>query len=514
MIKRSYLLIVALVLMVSFFANAEEQQKREFRAVWFTTVANIDWPISVGSTAEITAAQQQEMIDYLDRFERANLNVVCFQVRSMSDAMYKSSYEPWSSFLTGQRGVAPQYDPLEFIVAQCHKRGMELHCWLNPYRFANDTPDAWNTPQDLELKANGMLISYTDAQGDTRTYWNPALPATRERIMNVCRELITNYNIDGIIFDDYFYPHGIPATADQPDYPLYAASGSTRSFADWRREQVNTMVKDVYDMIQSLKPQVRFGIGPAGVAGTEKTSAARHGIIPCPNGTDWQYSAIFSDPVEWLAQGTIDYISPQLYWKTDHKTNAFGPLTDWWGYCAARYSRHHYASQNIYFLEKSNTENDWEEVASQIRLSRQSSRNNAPGFNFFSAKYIDGPACGGLGGYLRENVLQSKAIPPAISWKNAVNPGTPQNVSLGNGTLTWSKIDAPLVKYAIYAIPYTIALNQAFSTEFSGIKSDWLVAITYDNSIVVPDDKRHGYRYAITVLDGYNNEYQPVIISP
>ena len=510
MTRRVVAVVLALIMAAPAIIHAQEQQKREFRAVWFTTVSNIDWPSVKGTAPAVVERQKQEMIEYLDGFKADNFNVVCFQVRSMSDAMYQSSYEPWSSYLTGTRGTAPSWDPLAFIVEQCHKRGMELHCWVNPYRFANGTANTWNTPQDQQLRDSGMLFSYTNSSGTTTTILNPGLPATRERIVNVCREMITKYNVDGLIFDDYFYPSGTPANSSQPDYQLYIDSGSTLSFADWRREQVNQMVRDVYNMVATTRPEVRFGICPAGVAGTAATSASKYNVDPCPTGSDWQYSSLFSDPLAWLNDGVIDYISPQLYWKTNHSTNPFGPLTKWWSYCANHFGRHHYASHNIYFMNSNtNNETSWSEICTQINLSRQYNLDNAPGYNFYSSKYINGPLLTGLGDYLTEHISPKPAIPPALTWKNAPILGTVSDIVHTGSALVWYGTDAHLAKYAVYAVPTSVSLEEAQSQKFGGIKSDYLLGLSYDIIYLLPEDKREGYWYAITIVDGYNNEYEP-----
>ena len=324
---RIILLLLAVVMSAGVVANADEALKREMRAAWVATVYRIDWPTSVNNAS----AQKAELNAYLDNLQAQNFNAIYLQVRTMCDAFYQSSYEPWSSYLTGTRGKDPGYDPLEYAVEQCHARGIQCHAWINPYRWSTGTN--WNTPQDQDLKNKGMLLSYTSGS-TTTTILNPGLPETRQRIVNVIQEIITNYDVDGIVFDDYFYPNGIPTNSSAGDYNLWNDSGVDMTLADWRRNNVNMMVADVYNMIQEVKPEVRFGISPAGVAGTRSTSANQHGVTPCPTGSDWQYNGIFSDPLAWLEQGTIDYISPQLYWKTTHSTNPFGPLTEWWSYIA------------------------------------------------------------------------------------------------------------------------------------------------------------------------------------
>ncbi|MBR5101729.1 MAG: family 10 glycosylhydrolase, partial [Muribaculaceae bacterium] len=364
---RAIALVLVMMALMPAMARADEGQKREMRTVWIATVSNIDWPKTVGTGATVIAKQKKELLDMLDGFQRSNMNSVILQVRPMADAFYRSSYEPWTRYLTGTRGLDPGWDPLEFAVEECHKRGLELHAWVNPYRFSTNSGNGQNTAIDQEIKASGVLIK----NGDYVTF-NPALESSIQRVVNVCREMIENYDIDGIIFDDYFYPNGgLTTGTDAPDYEMWQNSGTSLSLADWRRANVNRMVHDVYAMVQETKPYVKFGIGPAGVAGTAKTSAGKHGVDPCPVGSDWQYNTIFSDPLAWLEEGTIDYISPQLYWKTTHSTNPFGPLTQWWSYIAHHYGRHHYASHNIYFMADTNTQEDWDEILTQIGLSRQ-----------------------------------------------------------------------------------------------------------------------------------------------
>lgn len=491
-----------------------EEQKREMRAAWLATVSNIDWPSERGTSAAVIQRQKQTLIDYLDGFARTNMNAVCIQVRSMCDAMYRSSYEPWSSYLTGSRGTNPGWDPLEFAVEECHKRGIECHAWVNPYRYANGGPSAWNTSQDQALRDSGILLTYTNGSGTTTTVLNPGLPASRERIVNVCREMIENYEIDGIIFDDYFYPSGIPANSSAADYNLWRNSGSTLSFANWRRAQVNQMVADVYNMVQATKPQVRFAIGPAGVAGTASTSASQHGVNPCPTGSDWQYTSLFSDPLAWLEEGTIDYISPQLYWKRNHSTNPFGPLTQWWSYIAKHFNRHHYASQNIYFMDNDgNTTASWQEIVAQVQLSRQYTENNAPGVNFYSSRYINGPRFSGLGNYLVQTIFPKKALPPALEWKPKDNLDAPTGLALNGSTLSWNEVEGELVKYAIYAIPTSVDVSTITSQQFEGIKSDYLMAVTYGTNVELADEYKSGYWFAVSSVDGYNFEYAPAYLN-
>ena len=507
--KRTLLLLIALAMATGIGVRAYEAQKREMRSAWVATVWAIDWP----STMNNATAQKAEICSYLDQLQAQNFNAIFFQVRSMCDAMYQSSYEPWSSYLTGTRGKNPGYDPLAYVVEQCHARGIQCHAWVNPYRWTTSTD--WNTPQDQELKNNRMLLTYSSGSSTT-TILNPGLPEVRQRIVNVIREIITNYDVDGVVFDDYFYPNGIPTNNRAEDYNLWNDSGVDMTFADWRRNNVNMMVREVYEMIQDVKPEVRFGISPAGVAATASTSADHHGVTPCPTGSDWQYNGIFSDPLAWLEQGTIDYISPQLYWKTDHPTNPFGPLTDWWSYIAKHYGRHHYASHSISFLaEGNNTAGSWAEITQQINLSREYTQNNAPGAVLYSAKNINGNNGGvsGLGNYLHANAFQQPAMIPAVTWKEAPSYSAPTGLTSNGEALSWDVQEGTLVKYSVYAVPEDITAADAMSVAYDGIKGDYLLGVTYKPSYSLPRDFQSGYWYAVCVIDGYGNESEPAYLN-
>lgn len=496
LLKRSALAAVLLAIAAMPMSSSV---KREVRSVWMATVWALDWPSSTSSTT----AQKNEMVKYLDVLQKNNFNAIYFQVRTMSDAFYKSSYEPWSSYLTGTRGKDPGWDPLAFVVEECHKRGMECHAWVNPYRFS--TGSNWSTAQDQALKSAGMLLAYTKSDGKTTTILNPGLESVRKRIVDVCKEIISNYDVDGLVFDDYFYPEGIPVTSSAGDYDLWQKSGASMTFGDWRRNNVNQMVADVYKMVQQQKPYVRFGISPAGAACTSAAVAAKHGIDRCPVASDWQYDGIFSDPVAWLEAGTIDYISPQLYWKTNHKTNPFGPMTKWWSYVAKHFGRHHYASHSISFLNSSNTTSDWEEIGKQVQFSRDYTENEAPGAVFYSAAYVTGKKQSGFGEWLQVNKFQNKALTPAIDWKKSdLEKVQVSALSKRATVLSWAGVDN--VRYSVYAVPESVNVE----TLDSNIPAEYLLGVSYKTTYTMPDDKKSGYNYAVCVLDRYGNEYEPV----
>ena len=468
--------------------------KQEFRSAWVATVWALDWP-TIGAAPSV---QQGEIDKMLDSLKVANFNAVNFQVRSMCDAMYKSSYEPWSSYLTGTRGQDPGYDPLQYVVEGCHKRGMECHAWVNPYRFSTGTD--WNTPKDQELKNNGWLISY-----GTYIILDPAQQRTIDRIVNVCKEIITNYDVDGILYDDYFYPSGIPTDSSADDYDEWQESGVDMTFGDWRRANINRMVRAVYDMIQEVRPEVRFGISPAGVAASSSAVASKYGVDPCPAGSDWQYNSIFSDPLAWYNDQSIDYMSPQVYWHIG-ATADFGKITPWWGKVAKKFGRHVYISHSISDITSNATQGLLNEYVDEVEMTRETNLQDAPGSIFYSCKYLyrvgSKPS---LARKLLSTSYSRPALPPLMTWKEGNNPGLVQNLSREGDNLTWNGYDN--VRYTVYAFPGT--MNQSTFNK----QVEYLLGMSYATTFTIPEEYRNDYQYAVCVLDRVGNEYDPVLLT-
>lgn len=507
---------------------ADTPVKREMRSAWVATVWRLDWPgVTISETGNTSQIQQQqkEMSVLLDSLAANNMNAINFQVRSRCDAMYKSSYEPWSSDLVEERGMEPGWDPLEWIVDECHKRGMECHAWVNPYRYESVTNQWDGTPKCYRETHPEWLLDVSGA-----SILNPGLPEVTEQIVKVIREIVQNYDIDGVLFDDYFYLSGTPTdeSGDGTQYAAYVEAGGTLSQGDWRRENVNGMVAAVYKMIQEEKPWVRFGISPAGVACTVPSHAAKFGISACPSGSDWQYNQIYSDPVAWIANHSLDYISPQIYWTMGYSDADYSLICPWWSEVAAHFGRHFYSSHSISSLKSSDggytpqamsmreqsinairpkasgpNSTSYEEFANQIRLNRSSSLDGAPGSIFYSCKYLykSSPK---FAHYLKTTVFNTPALVPAVTWKPGYNPGNISNLSRNGATLTWSGYDN--VRYTVYAVPTSMP-TENFSKD-----AEYLLGTTYSTSFTVPDNRLSGYTYAVCVLDRYGNEYSPVFI--
>ena len=469
----------------------QAQPKREFRASWLTTVWAIDWPTSWGDVNK-GRQQQEELKALVDSLEAARMNAVFFQVRGFCDAMYNSAYEPWSKYLTGTRGGEPTYDPLGVLVEYAHSKGIEVHAWMNPYRYSTSNETYGTLPTDYSNTHPEWLVNCGG-------YYilNPCLPEVKTRIAAVVADLVEHYDVDGVIFDDYFYQSGYQNSYDDA---YYQATGGGMSRADWRRAQVNEMVRMVHDTIRAVRPYVHFGIGPAGIAGKANTSAPVYGVEPCPVGSDWQYNGIYSDPLAWFDQKTIDYMAPQCYW-TIGSSNDYDVLTDWWCKMGSHFGRHMYPSEDL-SGGKGKSSSMSEEIGKQMILDREHDRLGAPGSCWYSLK--SGMQTNGFFRYIRNNVNQHPAVVPQMWWLKQQTPlfvSGMQFVALGSGkmALTWTA-PAPNLRYAIYRIPTDTVGKPAV---FYG--SEFLQAVTFNTSYEV--DLTTGGTYAVSVLDRYGNEY-------
>ena len=512
--SKKWLVLALLSLFMSSNMWAETAPKREFRSVWIATVANIDWPKQKGNSASVIAQQKADLLAYIERMQEMNLTTICFQVRSMCDAMYKSSYEPWASYLTGTRGKDPGWDPLQFVCDECHKRGLEVYAWVNPYRWSSTgTTSTWNTDFDTQVKNNGWLIT-----NGTFTVLNPGLTETREHIVKVCKEIIEKYPVEGMIFDDYFYPTGGTSEgSDAPDYQLWKNSGTSLSIGDWRRLNVDNMITDVYNMVQQTRPEVRFGLAPPGTAGA---SASKYGLTTWPGGYDTQYTSLYSDPLSWMNKGIVDFMSPQIYWHNDHSMASFGKISNWWYGLAKHFGNVHCSiSVNIYDLAQAmgyqedlgNTQAHWEEHVYNVKQSRQFAADNgvkAFGSNFYSIQYF----CGEYaehGDYVAKECFPTKALVPEIDWKTVTNYGAVKNLNCTNGALSWDAVTGPhtntVIRYSVYAVPLSVTHDAAISDD--GIDGQYLLDVTYAPSFTLPADKQAGYWYGVCVYDGFGKEH-------
>lgn len=394
---RSTLFFLALLCVQQSFS----QPKYEFRGVWIATVDNIDWP----QKGQVNVASQKaDFIRQLDMHKKNGMNAVIVQVRPAADAFYPSPYEPWSQWLTGVQGKAPSpyYDPLEFMVTEAHKRGMEFHAWLNPYRANFNVNTASIAPSHITRKHPEWFLTYGD-----KKYFDPSNKEAQRFVVNVVRDIVKRYDIDGIHMDDYFYPYPI-AKKDFPDAASYRRSGSKLSKDDWRRSNVDSIIKQLSIVIKKEKPYCKFGISPYSVW-RNKTQD--------PEGSDtkaWQtnYDDLYADVLLWLKKGWIDYVAPQLYNEIGHKSLAYEKLLDWWS--KHSYGRHVYIGHALYrTAEKRGPWTNPKELPNQLKLVRKN--QNIQGSIYFSSSSFE-KNINGWSDSLRNNYYKKPALIPPMEW--------------------------------------------------------------------------------------------------
>ena len=380
---------------------------REFRGVWLATVANIDWPSKPGLPV---AQQKVELISLLDRAAQLKFNAVLFQVRPVCDAFYASPIEPWSEYLTGTQGRAPEpfYDPLAFAIAEAHKRGLELHAWFNPFRASH--PDTKSPPAlNYITKTHPELIRHYGKQ----IWLDPGEPAVQARVIAVVQDMVKRYDVDGIIFDDYFYPYPEKKwTGKEMDFPddatwkkFGAASGFNRD--DWRRENVNRFIRQVSQAIKSAKPWVQFGISPFGIWRPQNPAQIK--------GMD-AYAKIYADSRKWLANGWADYFAPQLYWPIATREQSFPVLFDWW---RAQNSKSRHVWPALYDAMVG-TKFSTDEIPRQVQITRGKSDPGAIHYHLRSV--LENPA---LAAAVRSQYSQPVLI-PATPWLDSTPPEKPK----------------------------------------------------------------------------------------
>lgn len=341
------------------------QAEREFRGAWVASVHNIDWPSKPGLSE---AAQKAQLRAILDRAAALKLNAILLQVRPASDALYSSSKEPWSQFLTGRQGVSPGYDPLAFAIAEAHRRGLELHAWINPFRAATNVKTAL-APNHVAKRHPEWVRSY-----GTQLWLDPGEPAAREYVLSVIADIARRYDVDGIHIDDYFYPYPSKGGAfpDESSWNRHGAqSGMSRG--DWRRNNINSFVRAMYSTVKSARPSAKVGISPFGIW--------RPGVPPTTTAQLDAYGMLFADSRKWLAEGWCDYLAPQLYWSIAPAKQSFPVLLAWW--------RSQSNGKPVWpgiATDRIGSKRPAREIANQIEITRRGT--NAPGHIHWSMKSL------------------------------------------------------------------------------------------------------------------------------
>lgn len=497
MIRVVSLLILALPIFINSYSQAPH---REFRGVWVATVANIDWPSKPGLSS---AEQQREFKALLDMHKANGMNAVIVQVRPSADALYESRYEPWSRWLTGKMGTppSPYYDPLKFMIEEAHQRGLEFHAWFNPYRAVVDVEKNGLDSASVAFRKPELMVRYGN-----NLYFDPGLPQARQHTRNFIMEVVNRYAVDGIHFDDYFYPYKIK-DLEFPDSSSFALFG--KAFAnkdDWRRENVNLLIKELSDSIRSVKPYVQFGISPFGVwrnQSKDSTGSATQAGQTC-------YDDLYADILKWQKEKWIDYVLPQIYWPIGFDVANYEIIAKWWN--EHSYGVPVYIGQATYRIG-GNTDERWKDpsqLLKQIRLNR--SLTNIQGSAYFSSKSFNANPLG-INDSLRSRYYKKPALPPVVR-KSVIDNNRNYKIEFIGGaegiTLLWREEHTNDVlnrhhRYAVYrkykGNVEILAILPAFS--------DYTIQSYNDTSA----QRGKKYQYAITSLDIYNEESSLVFSS-
>jgi uncharacterized lipoprotein YddW (UPF0748 family) len=490
-----YYVCVALLLGIAVHEGmSQAPPKREFRAAWVASVTNLDWPSSPGGPA---ASQKTQLTDMLNSLQAAGINVVIFQVRPECDALYASPYEPWSYWLTGNQGQAASYDPLQFAVEEAHKRGMELHAWFNPYRAVRSIGNYTQAANHVSVQHPDWILTFPSTK---LKILDPGHPAVREFVARVVADIVRRYDVDGVHADDYFYPYDpIISTEDAATFASYPRGFS--NIGDWRRDNVNLLMKMITDSVAAIKPYVKFGMSPFGIW--------KNGVPPGIVGLD-AYNQIFGDAIAWLHQRTVDYLTPQLYWKIGGSQD-YNKLMPWWADSCFANNRHFYPGQIF------GTSYTAAELPNQLKADRANAK--VGGQVIFRAALLVANQLG-YADSLKRSYYAYPSLLPTMAWKDVVPPYMPRSIRYektsptGPAALRWDlPITAPdgdsASRYAVYRFDHTPALPG----ELADARN--MVAVVGERQYVPPTPPAGGpYSYVVTALDRNYNESEPSSVLP
>lgn len=408
--KKILLSLSILIISVSLFAQEKMPKiQREFRAMWLTTVTNSDFPSAQGMTAE---QQKAELIKYVELAQELRMNTIIFQVRPMGDAVYQSEIEPSSYFLTGEMGKKLEFDPLKMLIDEAHARGILVHAWFNPYRASHSAVKGEYAANHITKTRPDLVRTYNKFQ-----MLDPGEKDSQAHVTKVIMDVVKRYDVDGIHFDDYFYPYLDANRTDFPDeesWKKYKDAGGKLSRADWRRKNVDDLIENVAAEIKKEKPFVMFGISPFGIWKPDDVNI---------KGTS-AYDTLYADSKKWLQEGWVDYLAPQLYWSTTKEGQRFPILLDWWKR-ENKKKRHLWVGVATYKIGDS-TYPDFslKELLLQIDTTRAQLDENAGAIHFRARMILENK--GGLRDYLRDTVYNKNAIIPLSPWITVAKPTAPQ----------------------------------------------------------------------------------------
>lgn len=494
MIRSTFLFSLITVLSVQFL-NA--QPKYEFRGVWIATVNNIDWP--AGGVTD-PGQQKADYIRLLDMYEKNGMNAMIVQVRPAADAFYPSQYEPWSQWLTGVQGKppSPYYDPLQFMIEETHKRGMEFHAWLNPYRAVHNIGSSSVAENHITRIHPEWFVTYGD-----KKYFDPGNKEAQNFVVNVVRDIVKRYDVDAIHMDDYFYPYRIPGK-EFPDEASYKKSGSLLNKDDWRRSNTDSIIKALSLVIKQEKKLCRFGISPFSVWRNNDKDSVR-GSDSRSGQTN--YDDLYADILLWLQKGWIDYVTPQLYFTIGHPKVDYAKLLDWWS--RNSYGRHVYIGHGVY--KAGTKEAGWDnpnEIPNQIKLLRRNP--NVQGSIYFSSvSFQRNP--NGWNDSLQNNYYKYPALLPPMRWIDNEKPWPPiVEKEIDDDSIIQLKVKPdprnhiPIKYYVVYQYA-----ADSHSETFGNVPQYISRLITTPDGFKLKEplsSKHFSYRYVITAVGKNNNE--------
>lgn len=455
---------------------AQTPQQYEFRGVWVATVANIDWPSKKGLSVD---DQKAEFIHLADMEKKNGMNALIVQIRPAADAFYPSEYEPWSEFLTGRQGLAPspEYDPLQFMIEETHKRGMEFHAWLNPYRAVFTMESSSISPFHITVLHPDWFIVYGG-----KKYFNPGLPQVRNYVTTVVKDIVSRYDIDAIHFDDYFYPYRI-AGKEFGDEKSYRLSGTQLNKEDWRRSNCDSIIKQIHDIILSTKPFIKFGISPFGVWRNSSKD---------PEGSNTKagqtcYDDLYANILLWLKEGWIDYVVPQLYWPMGHRLCDYNVLLKWWN--EHSFGRQLYIGMELYhdgYSSGSSHNTNESEIPNEIKALRE--YTTTQGAVFFSDVQLRNNR-NGISDSLQNNYFALPALIPPMKWIDSIAPSMPVVKKERNGFAITYNGTKKIKGFAVYDLPANVDVKKEYATLIKVITADKTATFNRNKSIAGKDDR-------------------------
>jgi len=467
--------------------KADSTPKREFRGAWIQTVGQSRY------RQMNSAAMKHYLADMVRKLDEAGVNAIIFQIRPEADAFYRSELEPWSRFLTGQQGQAPDdvtFDPLAFLIEECHQRGMELHAWMNPYRVKTSINNTL-APGHIYWRYPERFVQYGN-----QLFFDPALPENRNFICEVVRDIVTRYDVDAIHMDDYFYPYPIAGTPF-PDDHSFSEFAATQGFSssqrgDWRRNNVNLLIQQIKYTLAATKPWVRFGISPFGIYRNKRSD---------PGGSETNglqnYDDLYADIRLWVEKGWIDYNLPQLYWERGHTAADYTTLLHWWN--ANNFRQHLYIGQD---LKRSIDKN---ELSAKIEMTREMSYVHGNSY-WYGYQILDNFA--GVADMLKADIHRTKALIPAYTHMHEGRPDAVKKLTEvfteDMHFLTWAHLKEPMnPETARKFVVYRFQHKQKADIH----RAENIVAVTPDNFFVLPyEGGVNRYTYVVTALDAFGNE--------